>query len=124
MRFVEEDTSVEKYRERLLEAKRAILASLNKIQEDRSGKTSGPLDPDWEEQATQLQSDEVLDQLDNRERLELTKIDAALDRIERGVYGKCVSCGEEIEEKRLTALPTATECIECLEEREQGETRH
>jgi len=36
---------------------------------------------------------------------------AALDRIEKGSYGKCSVCGEEIEPARLDADPAATTCV-------------
>ncbi|HYE22779.1 MAG TPA: TraR/DksA C4-type zinc finger protein [Verrucomicrobiae bacterium] len=40
----------------------------------------------------------------------LTKVEAALKRIEDGTYGKC-AMGDEIEEDRLRALPEADTCI-------------
>ena len=51
---------------------------------------------------------------------ELESIDEALDRIEDGIYGKCVICEKEINPKRLEALPDAKLCIECksMEEKE------
>ena len=33
--------------------------------------------------------------------------------IDRGHYGKCVRCGEEINDKRLEAVPWAKMCIGC-----------
>ena len=47
----------------------------------------------------------------------------ALDRIENGTYGLCEECGEEISEKRLTARPVTTLCIECKSSQEQQESR-
>jgi len=40
-------------------------------------------------------------------------LNAALDRIQMGVYGICIDCGEEIDSKRLAAYPTGKRCIEC-----------
>jgi RNA polymerase-binding transcription factor len=40
-------------------------------------------------------------------------LNAALDRIQTGIYGVCIDCGEEIGLKRLTAYPTAKRCIDC-----------
>lgn len=40
-------------------------------------------------------------------------LNAALDRIQMGVYGICIDCGEEVDSKRLTAYPTAKRCIDC-----------
>ena len=49
----------------------------------------------------------------DRERKLIKKIDEALDRIDKGEYGYCDSCGVEIGLKRLEARPTATLCIDC-----------
>ncbi len=49
----------------------------------------------------------------DRERKLIKKIDEALERIEKGEYGYCDSCGVEISVKRLEARPTATLCIDC-----------
>ena len=43
----------------------------------------------------------------------LGDINAALDRIEKGVYGVCKYCKREIPEERLAARPEAGACIEC-----------
>ena len=61
--------------------------------------------------------------LREREQGLLSKIDAALDKIERGVYGQCISCGEDIGVKRLKARPVAELCIECKSEQEKLERR-
>jgi DnaK suppressor protein len=45
-------------------------------------------------------------------------IEEAIKAMDRGEYGKCVRCGEDINEKRLKAMPWATMCIRCQEERE------
>jgi DnaK suppressor protein len=45
----------------------------------------------------------------------LTRIDEALNRLLRGVYGDCFACGDEISEKRLRALPFAVRCRDCEE---------
>ena len=45
----------------------------------------------------------------------LRAIEAAIDRIERGGYGICASCGEEIGLARLNAVPWTSVCIACKE---------
>lgn len=52
----------------------------------------------------------------------LRQIDAALVRLERGLYGRCSACGEPIPLTRLRALPFATHCIPCQSRREDGTT--
>lgn len=41
------------------------------------------------------------------------EIDAALDRIAAGGYGQCMTCGDQIAEPRLEAVPTTTTCMVC-----------
>src|ERR1700681_4422191 len=53
----------------------------------------------------------------------LTKINDALARLERGNYGYCFDCAEEIAEKRLRALPFAVRCKGCEEAKEVAEQR-
>lgn len=44
---------------------------------------------------------------------QLREVDAALDRIDKGKYGRCENCGSEIPEERLEARPVARLCVEC-----------
>jgi DnaK suppressor protein len=48
----------------------------------------------------------------------LRSIEEAIKAIDRGQYGECVRCGDDINEKRLVAVPWATMCIRCQEHRE------
>ena len=57
----------------------------------------------------------------DRERKLISKIQAALERIEDGSYGICESCGEEIGEKRLRARPVTTLCFDCKKQQEAME---
>lgn len=49
----------------------------------------------------------------------LKDIDAALRSIDKGQYGICERCGEEIEIGRLEIKPDATMCVKCQEEVER-----
>ena len=49
----------------------------------------------------------------DRQRKLVSKIDAALRRIEEGEYGYCTGCGEEIEAKRLALDPALATCVDC-----------
>jgi YteA family regulatory protein len=46
------------------------------------------------------------------------QIDHALERLEQGQYGICEKCHRPIDEERLQAVPSATECLACREEDE------
>lgn len=97
----------------LLEARRDELSErLARIHHDRQ-RVGDPLSPDFSDQATQRENDEVLDRLDEATVIELEQTKHALDRLERGLYGHCARCGEAIETQRLNAVPEATTCIRC-----------
>ena len=53
----------------------------------------------------------------------LIRIDAALRRLDEGIYGNCKECREEISEVRLRALPFAIRCKDCEDLRESVENR-
>jgi len=46
---------------------------------------------------------------------QLTAIDRALEQIEAGAYGICVTCEQPIPGERLEAVPTAVQCVGCQE---------
>ncbi len=68
---------------------------------------------DWEEMATERESDEVLEDLGLSAQHEIRMIDAALQRVEDGEYGFCVTCGSEIDDARLDVLPATPFCKNC-----------
>jgi len=51
-----------------------------------------------------------------RRKTERGAIDTALQRIEKGEYGYCRKCGEDIATARLDANPSVTTCITCANE--------
>lgn len=74
-----------------------------------------PLAADSQEQATEVQNDEVLQALENSMREEMELIEKTISRIDVGEYGICESCGKKISEKRLEALPHTNICVSCAE---------
>jgi len=56
----------------------------------------------------------------NNDRQLLQMVEGALSRIREGSFGECISCGKEINAKRLEAVPWTRHCIECQEKAEQG----
>ncbi len=86
------------------------------------------LDPDDFPDEIDTASSEInlafVGRLRERERGLLNKINQALDKIDRGVFGECNSCGEDIGLKRMKARPMATLCIDCKAEQEQQERRN
>jgi len=60
-----------------------------------------------------LQSQAMSRESNRRRTLNLTRLHAALSRLDAGEYGDCVRCGEAIDDRRLELDPAATLCIDC-----------
>lgn len=67
---------------------------------------------DWEDLATERETDEVLESMGLSGQQEIRMIEAALQRIAEGEYGFCAKCGERISEERLDVLPYTPFCRE------------
>jgi RNA polymerase-binding transcription factor DksA len=52
-----------------------------------------------------------------RANQQMKAVDDAIERIDQGVYGQCVACGETIDSNRLEVLPTTTYCWRCQQEK-------
>jgi DnaK suppressor protein len=51
-------------------------------------------------------------------RQTLQNLRQALERIVQGTFGQCAECGNDIESRRLEAIPSARYCLRCQELRE------
>lgn len=85
---------------------------LIRLRRDRDH-TDRPLEADFAEQAVQCENDEVLDRLEVSVTSELSQIEHALARLNRGLGDDCERCGEPIGRERLAAVPYATQCAAC-----------
>ncbi len=54
----------------------------------------------------------------DRHVTELRDIDAAQERIKKGLYGTCIDCSDDVAYERLSAYPTAKRCAHCQQLRE------
>lgn len=68
---------------------------------------------DWEDRSSERQGDQVLERLGHMELAEFRRIEAALKRIEDGIYGECQKCGVMISDERLLLLPDTPFCKNC-----------
>jgi RNA polymerase-binding transcription factor len=75
---------------------------------------------DIADRAASSYNKEFLFHQSNNDRQLLQMVEGALDRIREGNFGECISCGREINPKRLEAVPWTRHCIECQEKLEQG----
>ncbi len=60
-----------------------------------------------------MQSQAMALETKRRRKIELTRIDAALERIDEEEYGYCASCEEEINKRRLAVDPANPFCVTC-----------
>jgi len=60
-----------------------------------------------------LQKQAMSQEVDRRRHMELTRIAAALKRIEEDEFGYCITCGEDIERERLLLNPSLPQCGKC-----------
>jgi DnaK suppressor protein len=90
---------------------------------DRSGEEARSLVADCPQDSTDSSitslSKEALFQQSNLRRLLVRMIDLALERVKEGTFGVCVGCGDDVQPKRLDALPWTQYCLRCQELIEQ-----
>ncbi|MDE0054410.1 MAG: TraR/DksA family transcriptional regulator [Gammaproteobacteria bacterium] len=106
-------------RRRELEARRVELRDRVARVATHTQHREEPLPPDFAEQAVELENQGVLVAIDSELNAELRSIEVALRRIDADEYLYCESCGEEIGEPRLNALPSVALCIECAQKRDR-----
>ncbi|MBO6783990.1 MAG: RNA polymerase-binding protein DksA [Alphaproteobacteria bacterium] len=110
------------FRQRLMEWKNELLRESGQTLENMQ--TTSGQEADIADRAS-LESERSLElRTRDRERKLISKIDAALRRIETGEYGYCEDTGEPIAVRRLIARPIATLSIEAQERHERMEKTH
>ncbi|WP_424964512.1 MULTISPECIES: RNA polymerase-binding protein DksA [unclassified Dinoroseobacter] len=116
------DKQTEYFRRKLLAWKTELLEeSQNTISELQGAARNIP---DVADRASE-ETDRALElRTRDRQRKLITKIDAALRRIDEGEYGYCEATGEPISLKRLDARPIATLSLEAQERHERREKVH
>lgn len=108
----------EDIRRRLEEAQREIEALL--ARNEMAGREADQALPeDVADKAANSYTKEFLFSRSNSERSHLQLVRSALARLNNGSFGICESCGEQIESKRLEAVPWAQYCRSCQEEEER-----
>lgn len=107
------------YYKKKLEVKREELQRFMALAE-AEGRASDDDTQDIADKAANSYTKEFLFSQSNNERFILTLVDEALGRIKNGGFGNCVHCQEELQLKRLEAVPWTRHCIGCQEKQEQG----
>jgi RNA polymerase-binding protein DksA len=106
------------FRDALLAERKRIVAALENLRNENPGSVEEETGEEASDQhladtATAMHDRELDYGLTENEEELLTAIDAALRRIEDGMYGICTNCGKPIGDERLQALPWTDLCINC-----------
>ncbi len=102
-------------RERLLAGMRRELA----VQRERAESKAA----DEVDKATDAYDEDLSFEIATANDQELSEIQVALEKIEKGTYGECEICGCTISPSRLKILPSATTCVSCRGQEEQARRR-
>src|SRR5712691_11148884 len=107
---------IQKFKQRLQQRRQQLIQEIhaNRVDTDNknfSDMTGGVRDAGDESLAIQL-SDLNISSAE-KQVTELRQVEAALQRIDEGTYGKCIDCGGDIPVQRLEVYPTAERCTYC-----------
>ncbi|MBF0504353.1 MAG: TraR/DksA C4-type zinc finger protein [Candidatus Omnitrophica bacterium] len=118
------DPKLEPFKKALLKIKEQITGDIHHLSEentgsgnDRGGDVSGHA-LHMADVATDMYDREFTLGLASNDRELLYQVNEALDRIEEGNYGLCISCKKTIPATRLKAIPHAKTCLKCQEQLE------
>jgi RNA polymerase-binding transcription factor len=118
---------LEKYRQQLLKLRRGLDDRVDAIRDEVLAKER----PDFEGPGSEGQPDvgalashafehEVNVSLFGSEERLREEIQGALQRIEKGMFGRCEDCGKPIPRARLNLVPYARQCMACVNEPSRG----
>jgi RNA polymerase-binding transcription factor len=107
------------YRKKLVAKREELLRTIARIQEEGRSADDDPT-VDLADKAANSYTKEFLFGQTDSDRFTLQMINEALDRIQQSTFGECLSCHEEMQQKRLEAVPWARHCRACQEKVEQG----
>lgn len=104
---------LQEIKEILLKKKETLLKASKKSDEIKDKEVGDVID-----NASYSQERESLFESSNNSINMILDIEETLKKIEKGNFGICEMCGNEIQEARLKALPTSKFCIKCQEKLE------
>lgn len=104
--------NLEKTKQQLLQLRKEILQGARDAQRESLNLGQDGVADIGDMSSTSYQLD-VIRSLGETQRARIRDIDAALDRIDQGVYGICAACEEPIAPRRLEVRPFSRYCIDC-----------
>ncbi len=115
---VEEDGQVQEARSRLEAERDQTLSRLATLTDSFDSMVAASLDTNADDEhdpegATIAFERAQIGALVHQTRHHVAEIEAALQRLDAGAYGRCERCQEAIAEERLEARPVARTCLRC-----------
>ncbi|MGH9542306.1 MAG: TraR/DksA family transcriptional regulator [Terriglobales bacterium] len=114
-----EKKRLEHFKKRLVQKQTELLQAVSRNEQDGRA-ADEEATQDVADKAINSYTKEFLFHLSNSDRNLLQMVAEALQRIKDGTYGQCASCGNDMNPKRLEAVPWARHCLNCQERVEQG----
>ena len=111
---------LDQFKKRLEERQTQLKRNVSRTEQDGRSADEGTAQ-DIADRAASSYNKEFLFHQSSNERQTLQMVEGALNRIREGTFGECISCGNEINAKRLEAVPWTRYCIECQEKLEKGQ---
>ena len=102
----------------LLQRRAALAREIEAGAAKRSAERDGNVPDSGELAADDVARDVGIAEVD-RDATELAAVDAALERLDSGRYGRCIDCGTTIEHARLKRNPEVARCVRCQQREEQ-----
>ncbi len=119
-------TELKRFEKRLLAKKKELLKEMGVLMESHISSTikdsTGDLSSysyHMADQGTDAMERELAFMFASKSGRLVYHIEEALRRVKDGTYGKCLSCGKQINKERLDAVPHARLCIECKSSEEE-----
>ena len=115
------ETKLASFRTKLEEIRFAIVGEVQekyKSPQDRLTEQVANIADD----AVQSYERQLMMGLGEKEFEKLRLVEEAIEKLDEGQYGICLECEELISEERLTVIPFASHCVDCLETIEKKNT--
>lgn len=109
-----ETTLLEELRRALKKEQARLRAVLGAVAKEDGRREPKFVDMGRDTEASEDEAEQLETNFGAAQALESTllKVEHALDKIERGIYGVCEKCGADISTDRLKAVPEAEYCLE------------
>ena len=110
---------LEYYKKKLQTRREELMRAISRTQQEGREADEDPT-VDLADKAANSYTKEFLFGQTHNDRAILQLVEDALGRIKDNTFGECVSCHEELQQKRLEAVPWTRYCISCQEKKEKG----